>query len=53
MSFANVQLYNAVIPSYSPKETTRNNEPDNSTLNGDDPTSQEAVNKALFDNEDE
>lgn len=55
MSFANVQLYNAVIPTFSPKKDPET-KGDNSTIiiNGDDPANQGAISKALFDeNEDE
>lgn len=53
MSFANVQLYNAVIPTFSPKKDTVTKADEDSTINGDDPANQEAI-KALFDeNEDE
>lgn len=54
MSFANVQLYNAVIPTFSPKKDTGGKANEDSTINGDDPANQEAIRKALFeDNEDE
>nr|DAV93137.1 MAG TPA: hypothetical protein [Caudoviricetes sp.] len=54
MSFANIQLYNAVIPTFSPKKDTGAKGDEDSTLNGDDPANQEAIRKALFDeNEDE
>ena len=53
MSFANVQLYNAVIPTYSPKASTGKNKDEDIVLNGDDPANQEAINKALFESEDE
>lgn len=54
MSFANVQLYNAVIPTFSPKKDTVTKADEDSTINGDDPANQEAIRKALFDeNEDE
>lgn len=49
MSFANVQLYNAVIPTFSPRKDTETKGGENSTLNGDDPANQEAIRKALFD----
>lgn len=54
MSFANVQLYNAVIPTFSPKKDAGTKANEDSTINGDDPVNQEAIRKALFeDNEDE
>lgn len=53
MSFANVQLYNAVIPTFSPKKDTGVQD-ESDILNGDDPANKEAIRKALFDeNEDE
>lgn len=51
MSFANVRLYNAVLPSYS---TQKDNKDSDKILNGDDPRNKDAVNNAIFDvNEDE
>ena len=51
MSFANVRLYNAVLPSFSAKKDGKK---DTGILNGDDPNNQDAVNNAIFDvNEDE
>lgn len=50
MSFANVRLYNAVLPSFSAKKDGKKD----TILNGDDPNNQDAVNNAIFDvNEDE
>lgn len=51
MSFANVRLYNAVLPSYS---TQKDNKDSDKILNGDDPCNKDAINNAIFDvNEDE
>ena len=52
MSFANVRLYNAVLPSFSAKKDGKKDP--GIILNGDDPNNQDAVNNAIFDvNEDE
>ena len=52
MSFANVRLYNAVLPSFSAKKDGKKDT--GIILNGDDPNNQDAVNNAIFDvNEDE
>lgn len=53
MSFANVQLYNAVIPTFSPKKDPGTKGDDSTTINGDDPANQEAIRKALFDENEE
>lgn len=53
MSFANVQLYNAVIPTFSPKKDPETKGDDSTTINGDDPANQEAIRKALFDENEE
>lgn len=51
MSFANVRLYNAVLPSFSAKKMVKRYW---HYSNGDDPNNQDAVNNAIFDvNEDE
>lgn len=47
MSFANVRLYNAVLPSFSAKKDGKKDT--GIILNGDDPNNQDAVNNAIFD----
>lgn len=54
MSFANVRMYNAVLPSLSTKKDNKDSKDGNTIINGDDPKNRDAVNKAIFDvNEDE
>ena len=56
MSFANVRLYNAVLPSFSAKKGGKFLDTPGLkiALFGDDPNNQDAVNNAIFDvNEDE
>lgn len=54
MSFANVRMYNAVLPSFSSKKDNEDSKEGNTIINGDDPKNRDAVNNAIFDvNEDE
>lgn len=54
MSFANVRMYNAVIPTYSPTKDKKDTEEEAKVISGDDPTNRSEISKAMFDvNEDE
>lgn len=53
MSFANIRMYNAVLPTI-PKSKKDGVEKRNDVINGDDPANQDAIRNAMFDvNEDE
>lgn len=53
MSFANIRMYNAVLPTIPKNKDKDGNKPGN-VISGDDPANRDAINKAMFDvNEDE
>lgn len=48
MSYANIRLYNAVIPTYSSAKD-KDKENGDKIINGDDPANRGKINKAMFD----
>lgn len=48
MSFANIRMYNAVLPTFS-KDKKKGKEKGDATINGDNPANREAVRKVMFD----
>lgn len=53
MSFANIRMYNAVLPTI-PKSKKDEAKKHDDVINGDDPANQDTIRNAMFDvNEDE
>lgn len=48
MSYANIRLYNAVIPTYSSTKD-KDKESRDKIINGDDPANRGKINKVMFD----
>ena len=54
MSFANIRMYNAVIPTIPRNKKKDEINKGNDVINGDDPANQDTIRNAMFDvNEDE
>lgn len=54
MSFANIRMYNAVLPTISRNKKKDEINKGNDVINGDDPANQDTIRNAMFDvNEDE
>lgn len=49
MSFANIRMYNAVIPTYSSTKDNDKEKKIENAINGDDPANKDAISKAIFD----
>jgi hypothetical protein len=54
MSFANIRMYNAVLPTLPKNKKKDEIQKGNDVINGDDPANQDMIRNAMFDvNEDE
>ena len=49
MSFANIRMYNAVIPTYSSTKDNDKEKKIENAINGDDPDNKHAISKAIYD----
>lgn len=49
MSYANMVMYGAVLPSYKSRKNTTGKTDDNERINADDPRNREKVRQILFD----